>query len=300
MEEYRDPDKPESSRDEEQSYQNPAHLFVMRFLGTSMLLGALYNLYEKFGLGVMELLLMSKERPVEFIYGIILSGVLSFFCGIGILILSDTSRQASIVMAFSFILADIRLLISDPAAMTAGRPPLAFLNQNNMKMVLYVLIAYQVAWIWFFSKEHVRERFVFKESKGYLLVGLVFLLSIYCGWYDFSAVFRKVSSSRVNGNAAGMQSAAQQRGPAVNQPAKAGTPPPEGPKVKGILATRGNFSVMINNKFYSLGDTVCGGTIVDIIPQKISMQFQGETREFSIGSCINAGKCAVSGTAAAR
>jgi hypothetical protein len=47
---------------------------------------------------------------------------------------------------------------------------------------------------------------------------------------------------------------------------------------------------MVGNKFYGSGDTVGGGTIVDIMPERISVRFPSGIKEFSIGAFITDGK----------
>jgi hypothetical protein len=129
-----------------------------------------------------------------------------------------------------------------------------------------------------------------KEQKGYLLVGLVFLLVVYTGWYDSAAIYRKVSHAQPPAPVQKRQPAVPQGKTAAQKPAKPGVSLPEGPKVKGIIASRGNFSVMIDNKFYSVGDTIRGGTIAGILPDRISVQFPSGRKEFTIGAFITDGK----------
>jgi hypothetical protein len=288
MEEFIDPDKPDPSVTEARVYKKPIHLFLIRCLGFFMILGAVYNLFEKIGLGANELLLMSKDRPTEFIFGVILSGVISLFCGIGIILLSDTSRQATMVTVVPYILANIRLLLGDPASMAAGKERLAFLIGGNARLLLIILIVYQAVWVYFFSRDYVRERFVFKEQKGYLLVGLVFLLSVYSCWFDLGAIYRSINYRQPPVQK--KQPASPPGKSASGLPAKNSAPPaPVLPKVKGVLASRGSYSVMIDNKFYNIGDRICGGTIVDIMPDRVSVQFPGGQKEFTIGSSITGG-----------
>ncbi len=58
-------------------------------------------------------------------------------------------------------------------------------------------------------------------------------------------------------------------------------------KIDGIVYSQKDSSVMIDKKIYHAGDYVCGGTIVDISPNKITMRFGSKEKSYGVGSMID-------------
>ena len=60
----------------------------------------------------------------------------------------------------------------------------------------------------------------------------------------------------------------------------------EGCKIQGILYSPSNPLVLIDGNTHSLNDSVCGGKIVDISPNKITVGFQDKEKDYKIGDFI--------------
>jgi hypothetical protein len=57
-------------------------------------------------------------------------------------------------------------------------------------------------------------------------------------------------------------------------------------RIKGFFYDKGHPTIMIGEEVYSLGDAICGGTIVNISSDRVTIKFQDIEKQYKIGNLI--------------
>ncbi len=276
--------------------KRPVFLIVFSVL---MIIPSFFHSANIYGMGIQPSLFLIQMGPLIFIETFILRGILSFFVGIGMLMLNSTARIVAVLLAISNLVSYIKFVLTVPV-------PIGLLQSSVIKGIqqdrfimlanLLVLALYEIIFIFYMTRSKIKERFHAGsvETISVLIrsgfLGVVFVLVAITIFNNIKGTieFRKEwilsnISKLAKVDLAQQKKEIKQR---LNPEAKIDSTKNKGLRVDGILYDKDNPSVMIDSKIYCRNDSISSGIIVDISQGEVIIKFPDKKEAYGVGELI--------------
>ena len=279
-------DAPLPKKDSRKAPSPPKRSVGVTIIGILLILVALYNI-----LTLMNNRDAYKPHLLKLFMEITIT-ILGFISGIGILLLKNIFRKIALLFGFYIVyhgLEAIFFILKHPDTV---RQLLRELNPRMFgflePIVLYLVIGFYIIpigfaifLIYFLRCPRVKEQFLSHRIEGVSLIRKIIhykipLVLIVVALSVFSFTLIKIKRPRTF---------SLSKKPLFSQDKHKKDWSPKKCRVVGILVTE-NPSVIIGGKVYYLKEFVCGGEIIDISPDKLTLRFKDRVINYKVGSVI--------------